>query len=87
MLNQEDEEQHQHPISSADTTSIMTYLDATNSSPCNTFKAKQFLEQTYLLEGIREDYLEKEIQKICAKQVFGEVIIEEESVYNFNISP
>jgi len=39
-----------------------------------------------MLEGIREDYLEKEINKICAKQMFGEVIIEEEITLNQNTS-
>jgi hypothetical protein len=55
----------------------MTYLGA-NGNPCNKFNAKEFLKQTYMLEGIREDYLEKEINKMCAKQMFGEVIIEED---------
>jgi len=44
------------------------------SAPCHTYKdAKDFLSQTYKLEGMRDEYIDKSIQRICAEQAFGSV--------------
>jgi len=35
-------------------------------NPCNNiFKAREFLEQTHALENMREDFLERELEKMC----------------------
>ena len=51
---------------------IAPYYDDRYESPCNNFKAKEFLEKTYMLEGFRKEYFEKEIESLCARQAFGE---------------
>ena len=36
--------------------------------PCDNkkgFRSKNFLEQTYMVEDIRETFIEKEVKKIC----------------------
>ena len=44
------------------------------SAPCHTYKdAKDFLSQTYKLEGMRDEYIDKSIQRICAEEAFGSI--------------
>jgi len=34
-------------------------------TPCNIFRARKFLEQTYMIEDMREEFIQKELEKIC----------------------
>jgi len=47
----------------------MTQYSGPNHKPCpgKKFKARKFLEQTYMVEQIREGFIEKEVKKICHK--------------------
>jgi hypothetical protein len=55
----------------------MTYVNR-YGQPCSQFRSKDFLQHTYKIEGMRQDYLEKGIEKICATSMFGDVIVEED---------
>ena len=57
-----------------DETAIIKYYDdGTKEYPCDKFNSRKFLEQTYMLENMREQWVYKEIQKACASDMFGEV--------------
>lgn len=45
-------------------------------APCNSFKAKSFLQHNYMVEAFRQNYIEKELEKLCAEEAFGEPKIE-----------
>lgn len=42
-------------------------VTSTPREPCSTFKSRSFLQQTYMVENIREGFIEKEVKKICHK--------------------
>lgn len=52
---------------------IKLYDDGFKSYPCNQMSSKDFLKHNYMLEGMRQDYFDKEISKLCTQDMFSDL--------------